>query len=72
MSIPEFTISDQYPHPVTLTVSGASGAVAWTSSNPGVASVDQKGKVTRIGKGRCTLIAIDAAGNRGESIVRCT
>ena len=72
MSIPEFTISDQYPAPVTVTVSGASGTVTWNSSNPGVASVDQKGKVTRIGKGKCTITATDATGNYGECIVRCS
>lgn len=68
----EFTISNQYPHPVTITATGANGAVTWTSSNSGVASVDQQGKVTRIGKGKCTITATDAAGNTATCTVRCS
>jgi len=72
LSITEFTMSDQYPHPVTIKVTaGATGKVTWTSSNSAVASVDQNGKVSMVGDGRCTITATDSAGNASTCLVRC-
>jgi len=68
----EFMISDKYPNPVTVKVSsGATGAVTWTSSDSAVASVDQNGKVSRVGSGMCTITATDSAGNSATCLVRC-
>jgi len=72
LSKTEFTISDQWPQPVTLRVSNASGEVIWSTSDPTVAIVDSNGKVSGISKGRCTITVTDAAGNTAECTVRCT
>ena len=58
----EFTISDEYPDPVTLKVTftptGATGTITWSSSDPDVASVDQNGKVSPGSKkGSATITA---------------
>ena len=42
---------------VTLKVTGVSGAVTWSSSNTGVATVDSKGKVTGVKAGTATITA---------------
>lgn len=68
----DITISRAYPDPVQLRASGASGDVTWTSSNTAVATVDATGKVTRVGKGTCTITATDAAGNTAKCTVRCS
>ncbi len=53
-----FTISKQYPDPVTVRVlSGGNGTVSWSSSNTGVATVDANGKVTAVRNGTCTITA---------------
>lgn len=53
-----FTISKQYPDPVTIKVlSGGNGTVSWSSSNTGVATVDANGKVTAVKNGTCTITA---------------
>ena len=69
-TLEEFTMSAANPDPVTLKVNGASGTVTWTSSNTSVATVDANGKVTMVGKGRCTVTATDASGNTGSCLVR--
>jgi Tol biopolymer transport system component len=56
---------------LTAAVRGAGGgaldeAVAWTTSDASVASVDAAGKVTAVGPGRATLTAT-AGGRRGEA-----
>ena len=72
LSKSEFTISEQWPQPVTLKVSNAVGDVVWSTSDATVAIVDSSGKVTGMGRGRCTITVTDAAGNKAECIVRCT
>jgi hypothetical protein len=62
LSKSEFSFSDRYPDPVTLTAtftpSGASAALTWSSSDPEVAAVDSAGKVTRGAKsGTATITA---------------
>lgn len=53
-----FTISKQYPDPVTVKVlSGGNGTVSWSSSNTSVATVDANGKVTAVHNGTCTITA---------------
>ena len=46
----EFTLSDQWPDPVTLKVtytpSGSTGSVTWSSSHPDIVSVDANGTVS--------------------------
>lgn len=68
----EFSISAKYPDPITLKVTGADGTVTWTSSNSAVATVDQNGKVTQMGNGKCTITATDAAGNSDSCLVYCS
>ena len=62
LSRSEFSISDDYPDPVTLTVTfspaGTTAAVTWSSSDPDVASVDENGKVSAGSKrGSATITA---------------
>lgn len=66
----DITMSSAYPDPVRLQVSGASGAVTWSSSNTAVATVDANGTVTMAGKGQCTITATDASGKSGTCLVR--
>ena len=70
LSHEDFTMSSAYPTPITIRATGASGAVTWSSSNTSVATVDANGKVTMVGKGRCTVTATDASGNTGSCLVR--
>lgn len=67
----DITISNAWPDPIRLKVSGASGDVTWSSSNTAVATVDANGKVTRVGKGQCKVTATDASGQTVSCIVRC-
>lgn len=67
----DITISNDWPDPIRLQVSGASGDVTWSSSNTAVATVDANGKVTRVGKGQCKVTATDASGQTASCIVRC-
>ena len=58
----EFSISNRYPDPVTLTVTfipaGSTGTITWTSSDPEVVSVDETGKVSAGTKtGNATITA---------------
>ncbi len=73
----DFTINDNYPDPVTLRATfvpaGATGALAWSSSNTEVATVDANGKVTRGNKsGTATITAtLEGVGSQ-TCTVRCT
>lgn len=59
----QFTISDRWPSPIQLEVSGASGTVTWTSTNTAVATVSSSGLVSGVSKGQAYVTATDAAGN---------
>lgn len=72
LSKTDITISVQFPSPVTIKVTGASGTVTWTSSNTAVATVDDNGKVTKVGTGQCRVTAADESGQTASCIVRCT
>ncbi|NCB63479.1 MAG: hypothetical protein EOM52_07665 [Clostridia bacterium] len=52
-------------------VTGASGTVAYQSDKPGVAAVDQNGKVTAVSKGIANITVTDASGAVAKCIVRC-
>ena len=52
----DITLNSTWPS-YTFTVSGANGAVSWSSSNTNVATVDANGTVTRVGSGKCTITA---------------
>lgn len=67
----DYTISNRWPDPIQLRVTGASGDVTWTSSDTAVATVDSNGKVTRVGKGQCKITATDASGQTVSCTVRC-
>lgn len=71
----EFTISDRYPEPVTIHVNylpaGSVGYVEWTSSDESVATVNEEGVVTAVGKGQATITATLAGGAASaECLVR--
>jgi len=72
LSHTEFSISKRWPDPVTLEVFGATGAVTWTSTNNNVATVNQYGKVTGVGNGRCTIKVTDSTGKTAQCIVYCS
>lgn len=62
LSLTEFSLSNRYPDPITLTVTfipeGSTGTITWTSSDPEVASVDEAGKVSAGTKtGNATITA---------------
>ena len=48
--------------PIPLTVSGGTGTYAWSSSDDGIISVDESGKVTAISAGQATLTVTDGTG----------
>ncbi len=48
--------------PIPLTASGGTGTYTWSSSDDGVASVDETGKVTAVSAGQATLTVTDGAG----------
>lgn len=67
LSKSEFTLSDTWPDPITLTVTflpaGSTGTITWTSSDPEIASVDENGKVSHGTKtGTATPITAAMAG----------
>ena len=71
----DFTMNDQYPDPVQLTVTftpaGTTGEITWTSSNPDVATVDATGLVRPGSKtGSATITAAMAGGYQQECTVR--
>ena len=71
----DFTMNDQYPDPVQLTVTftpaGTTGEITWTSSNPDVATVDATGLVRPGSKtGSVTITAAMAGGYQQECTVR--
>ena len=51
-----------------LTARNASGAVAWTSSDDGVASVLSTGYVTGVGPGEATITATDSRGSAAATV----
>lgn len=62
LSKSDFSFNDQWPDPITLTVTftpaGSTGTITWTSSDPDVASVDENGKVSHGTKtGSATITA---------------
>ena len=67
----DFTLNESFPT-FTMKVSGANGSVTWSSSDESVATVDQNGKVTRVGKGKCTVTVTDESGRSVKCIVRCS
>ena len=71
----EFSISNRYPDPVTLTVTfipaGSTGTITWTSSDPEVVSVDENGTVSPGSKtGSATITATMAGGVTQTCLVR--
>lgn len=67
LSKSEFSFSNRYPDPITLTVTflpaGSTGLITWTSSNPEIVSVDETGKVSHGSKtGSATITATMAGG----------
>lgn len=48
--------------PIPLTASGGTGTYTWSSSDDGIASVDESGKVTAISAGQATLTVTDGSG----------
>ena len=63
----EFSLSNRYPDPITLTPTfipeGSTGFISWTSSDPEVVSVDENGKVSPGSKtGSATVTATMAGG----------
>lgn len=67
LSKSDFTLNNQWPDPITLTVTfipaGSTGTITWTSSNPDVATVDENGKVSHGTKtGSATITATMAGG----------
>lgn len=57
----EFTMSVG-DEPIPLTASGGTGTYVWHSSDDGIASVDENGKVTAISAGQATLTVTDGTG----------
>lgn len=57
----EFTMSVG-DDPIPLTASGGTGTYTWSSSDDGIASVDESGKVTAISAGQATLTVTDGSG----------
>lgn len=55
--------------PVKLRASGGKGVYTWSSSDDGIASVDEEGNVVAISKGTAIITVTDGQG-KGECIVR--
>ena len=68
----DITISDKWPTPVQLKVSGASGTVTWASTDTSVATVSADGLVTAVNKGSAYITATDGAGKSQKCLVRST
>lgn len=71
----DFTLSRQgetYRIKATFSPAGTTGFIDWASSDTGVATVDENGVVTGVGKGNATITATMAGGVTQECIVRCT
>lgn len=68
----DITISDKWPSPVQLKVSGASGSVTWASTDTSVATVSADGLVTAVNKGTAYITATDGAGKSQKCMVRST
>ena len=66
LSYTEFSISRQYPDPVTIQVTfspaGTTGEITWSSSNPSALTVDQNGRVSAVGPGSAVITATMAGG----------
>lgn len=64
----EYNIGDTVELTATVTPADATDAtVTWTSSKPGVATVDENGKVTAVGEGETTITA--KAGDKTDTVV---
>lgn len=48
--------------PIPLTATGGTGTYVWSSSDDGIASVDENGKVTALSAGQATLTVTDGTG----------
>lgn len=77
LSREDFTMNDNYPDPVRLTVTfqpdGATGTITWSSSDPDVATVDDTGLVTHGTKnGSTTITATMGDGTTQTCTVRCS
>lgn len=75
LSKSDFSFNDQWPQPITLTVTftpaGSTGTVTWTSSDPDVASVDANGTVSHGSKrGTATITATLSNGVTQTCIAR--
>lgn len=57
----EFTMSVG-DEPIPLTATGGTGTYVWSSSDDGIASVDENGKVTALSAGQATLTVTDGTG----------
>ena len=73
----DFSLSNQYPTPITIKVTffpaGSTGTITWTSSDPDVAWVDANGKVSPGTKqGTATITATMAGGATQKCVVRST
>lgn len=73
----DFTMNDNYPDPVRLTVTfqpdGSTGTITWSSSDPDVASVDDTGLVSHGTKNGSTVItATMGDGTTQTCTVRCS
>lgn len=77
LSREDFTMNDNYPDPVRLTVTfqpdGTTGTITWSSSDPDVATVDDTGLVTHGTKnGSTTITATMGDGTTQTCTVRCS
>ena len=77
LSREDFTMNDNYPDPVRLTVTfqpdGATGTITWSSSDPDVASVDDSGLVSHGTKnGSAIITATMGDGTTQTCTVRCS
>lgn len=67
LSQSEFSFSDRWPDPITISVTfipaGSTGTITWSSSDPDVASVDENGRVSHGSvRGNATITATMAGG----------
>lgn len=60
LKLKEFTMSSRYPNPVSIYVSNASVKatdITWSSDDPTIATVNEKGVVSAVGRGSTTIRA---------------